>query len=114
MYNRYIPDGSQYTKINQPDKDSPPPRSSSQSSPPKDSLTQLLSRLTGGKETTGVSSLLSRFHLDDLDTGDILLLLVLLLLFRDGDDLELVITLGLILLLGLGEKKEPEDHSSGS
>jgi hypothetical protein len=43
------------------------------------------------------------FSLDDVDTGDILLVLILLFLFLEGDDLELVITLGLMLLLGLGD-----------
>ena len=47
--------------------------------------------------------------LDDLDSGDVLLILILLFLFRDGDDIELMITLGLILLLGLGEKDKDAD-----
>lgn len=49
----------------------------------------------------GLSSLLKALKLDDLDTGDVLLLLILLFLFLDDreDNLELLITLGLMLLL---------------
>lgn len=49
----------------------------------------------------GLSSLLKSLKLDDLDTGDVLLLLILLFLFLDDreDNLELLITLGLMLLL---------------
>lgn len=66
-----------------------------------------------GKESilSGLSALTDMFRLDDLDSGDILLILILLFLFRDGDDIELMITLGLILLLGLGDKnKENADR----
>ena len=49
----------------------------------------------------GLGGLLKGLKLEDLDTGDVLLLLILLVLFLDGseDNLELVITLGLMLLL---------------
>lgn len=49
----------------------------------------------------GLSSLLKALKLDDLDTGDVLLLLILLFLFLDDreDNLELLITLGLMLIL---------------
>ena len=50
---------------------------------------------------TGLAGLLKGLKLEELDTGDILLLLILLFLFLEGDDLELIITLGLLLLLGL-------------
>lgn len=71
-----------------------------------------------GDVTRGLGQLLdglrSRFSLEKLDTGDILLVLIILFLYlEDGDNLELVITLGLLLLLGLGEddntgeKKDP-------
>ena len=46
------------------------------------------------------------FSLENIDTGDILLVLILLFLFLEGDNLELVITLGLMLLLGLGGDEE--------
>lgn len=84
MYNRYIPNGTAYTRITQPEP--PPP-------------------LQGGTERSErpLSGLLRALRLEGLDTGDVLLLLILLLVFLEGDDLELVIALGLILLLGLGQ-----------
>ena len=46
-----------------------------------------------------LSSLLGRLKLDEIDTGDLLLLLILFLLFREGEDDELLIALGLLLIL---------------
>ncbi len=87
MYNRYIPNGASYTRI--PQDDTPPPE---ENRPPK----------AGGKAKGGIlDGLLKQLKLDQLDTGDVLLLLILLFLLLDGDDMELVITLALVLLLGL-------------
>lgn len=49
----------------------------------------------------GLSQLLKGFKLEELDTGDVLLLLILLFLFLDDreNNLELLITLGLMLIL---------------
>ena len=65
-----------------------------------------LSALLGGREGGGLSALLKSLHLDNIDTGDILLLLIVLYLLVEGDDLELVIALGLVLIMGLGEDGE--------
>ena len=46
-----------------------------------------------------LSGVLGKFKLDEIDTGDLLLLLILFLLFRDGEDDELLIALGLLLIL---------------
>jgi len=57
---------------------------------------------SGGEERPkGLSALLRSLKLEDLDTGDVLLLLILLFLFLDDreSDLELLIALGLMLLL---------------
>ncbi|WP_209343005.1 hypothetical protein [Flavonifractor sp. AGMB03687] len=90
MYNRYIPNGTSYTRIPQEDAPTPPPREEKR--PPK----------AGGKGKGGpLGDLLKSLKLDSLDTGDVLLLLILLFLFLEGDDMELVITLALVLLLGL-------------
>lgn len=53
------------------------------------------------KEKTGLGGLLKALKLEELDTGDVLLLLILLFLFLDDreENLELLITLGLMLLL---------------
>lgn len=76
---------------------------------PSDPISSLFSGFTGGKKNAGLTGILEKFKLDDIDTGDILLILILLFLFRDGDDIELVITLGLLLLLGLSDKEKGED-----
>lgn len=56
-----------------------------------------------------MAGILKGLHLEDLDSGDILLLLIILLVFLEGDNTELVITLGLMLLLGLGgEQREDQ------
>ena len=52
-------------------------------------------------EKKGLGGILKSLKLEELDTGDVLLLLILLFLFLDDreDNLELLITLGLMLLL---------------
>ena len=42
---------------------------------------------------------MSRLRLDEMDTGDLLLLLIIFLLFKDGEDEEMLIALGLLLIL---------------
>lgn len=94
MYNRYIPNGTSYTRIPQED-DPPPPPPREEKRPPKAEGNE--------KGKSGLlSDLLKHLKLDSLDSGDVLLLLILLFLFLEGDDMELVITLALVLLLGLG------------
>ena len=66
-------------------------------------------RFFGGEEkNAGIAGILKGFDLEDIDSGDILLLLIILLLFLEGDNTELVITLGLMLLLGLGDGKKED------
>lgn len=93
MYNRYIPNGTAYTRITEPDPPlSAPPRRKESKSEKKEAPGNGL-----------LSGLLKSLKPEELDSGDVLLLLILLLLFLDGEDnMELLITLGLILLLGLG------------
>lgn len=112
MYNRYIPNNTQYERIPDPSPSArvsgsqrprketqrPPPPPPSKGAFPPEGITGRL----GG--------LLKQFHLEDLDSGDILLVLILLFLFLESDDnLELVITLALLLLFGLFSKKDEED-----
>ena len=66
-----------------PSHTDPPPQDDSRG----DSLTGLLRRL------------LDQFHLNSLDTGDLLLLAILYFLFREGADEELLVALGLLLIL---------------
>lgn len=58
-------------------------------------------KAAGKEEKKGLAALLKDLHLDEIDTGDVLLLLILLFLFLDDreDNLELLITLGLMLIL---------------
>ena len=105
MYNRYVRnDAGRYERIPTPDapppeqpaqtpphpgSDSPPPREERRSPPP-----------AGGRENKGVlSGILSKLNLENIDTGDLLLLVILFLLFKDGEDEELLIALGLLLIL---------------
>lgn len=107
MYNRYIPEDVSYTRVEPPPE--PPPTPSGGPRPPfRDFLSgkEGLSSLLGAREGSSLSSLLKSLHLDNIDTGDVLLLLILLYLLVEGDDLELVIALGLTLLMGLGGDKE--------
>lgn len=102
MYSHYLPDedwilledSPPQTKRRPPEQ--PPHRAKSNASPVLGEVSQLLGGLT------------KRFHLEDLDIGDILLVLILLFLFSEGDNSELVITLGLLLLLGLDS---PDDQA---
>lgn len=117
MYNRYIPSGTPYERV--PEKEGPASRAPEPpsardgarrpSTPPPSKGAGPLEGITGW-----LGGLLKNFHLEKLDSGDILLVLILLFLFLESDDnLELVITLGLLLLFGLfGKDGEGEDQSS--
>lgn len=92
MYNRYIPQTTGYTRIPEADDSSLPP------SPPPTPETE---ETPAPKKSGGLAALLKHLKLEELDTGDVLLLLIILFLFLEGDDMELIITLALLLLLGL-------------
>ena len=64
----------------------------------------------GEDKNAGIAGILKSFHLEGLDSGDILLLLIILLVFLEGDNIELVITLGLMLLLGLGDDGKKDQN----
>lgn len=104
MYNHYI--GSTHGQFEAVDQ--PPSKQHSSGRDPLESLFHKARGLfrEGSGEGLGktISALLKRFHLDTLDTGDILLaLIVLFLVLDDGDNLDLLIALGLMLLFSLGE-----------
>ncbi len=63
-------------------------------------LGESLGLLGGGAKNGGIAGILKGFGLEELDSGDVLLLLILLLIFLEGDNTELVITLALMLLMG--------------
>lgn len=111
MYNRYIHnDSGGYIRVPQeekspahaapeaskdvPPKQPPPPSGQSHTHKPSpeppghaDSLTGILRHL------------LDQFHLDHVDSGDLLLLGLLFFLFRENADEELLVALGLLLIL---------------
>lgn len=136
MYNRYVPRGSGYMRVSvEEEPEEPgvrPPSSDEKKYTPVDSAAQAhggerKKNFTGpgtaehkgegggisflGDKSVGLKSLLRVLKLEDVDSGDLLLLLIILLLLTDGDELDMVITLGLMLLLGLGDKKSPDSGS---
>ena len=108
MYNRYIPSSEDYTwtRAEEPERGRAGPRPDRRGTGPLGRLLGgqgTLSALWDGEGGGGLSGMLRVLHLENVDTGDILLLLIVLYLLAEGDDLDLPIALGLVLLLGLGE-----------
>ncbi len=115
MYNRYLSDASApYVPVREQAEspESPPhqenrngnvpPPSGGFGPSPAERIQQLLG--FGGKKDAGESGtplrrLLSRFHLEDVDTGDLLLLILLFFLLEEKADDELLIALGILLIL---------------
>lgn len=99
MYNRYVRnDAGVYERIPVEEYGPAPeePSAPHPSSPPPPH--------TSGREAKDdkrglLSGILSKLKLDDIDTGDLLLLAILFLLFKEGGDEELLIALGLLLIL---------------
>lgn len=93
MYNRYIRnEQGAYSRIPQQEpapgpvsgRPPPPPPPEPSPRPP---------------EGRFLDRLLSRLHLGDIDSGDLLLLLILFFLFREEADEEVLIAIGLLLIL---------------
>lgn len=92
MYNRYLRnDNGDYTRI----YPAPLPETAAPAAPKvKTALPQ------EEKHSFGFfDQILSRLHLDDLDSADLMLLLLLFFLFEEKADEELLIALGLLLIL---------------
>ena len=86
MYNRYVRNGDGIYQRGSSSEEEHPPGGA----PPHRS-----EGAAGGL----LSQLLGKLQLEDLDTGDLLLLAILFLLFKEGGDEELLIALGLLLIL---------------
>ena len=107
MYNRYIRnDRGTYTRITEDDgrtsrrpQPSPqpsgpphtPPKPFNPPPPPGNQIQDALSRF--------IRHFLRLSHMDNVDTGDMLVLLLLFLLYREGADEETLVALGLLLIL---------------
>ena len=86
MYNRYVRNGDGiYQRVSSSEEERPP--GGAPPHRPEGAAGGLLSQLLG------------KLQLEDLDTGDLLLLAILFLLFKEGGDEELLIALGLLLIL---------------
>ena len=109
MYNRYVRnDTGVYTRVSIPDhpasqeKDASDSRGHSAQAPHSNTSAEQgqPSPLAGLFGKGGLfSGILDKLKLNEIDTGDLLLLVILFLLFRDGEDDELLIALGLLLIL---------------
>lgn len=104
MYSHYLHDDDWMVLDDHPAQE--PPRRERPHSQPTPPANNALFREVSGGLTQLLDGLGKHFSLENIDTGDILLVLILLFLFLEGDNLELVITLGLMLLLGLGGDEE--------
>lgn len=105
MYNRYIRnENGGYERIRQMEPTPPtvappppPPPHSHRPEPPP--FLPPPSPPLPPPEKGLLDGLLNRFHLENIDTGDLLLLAILFLLFRQDADEEALIALGLLLIL---------------
>ena len=113
MYNRYVRnDNGAYTRIPQEERQKAPPPPEPKQPPSQEPHDQQahwdappppFSPPPGGRTVDGLTGflrhLLDQFHLDRVDTGDLLLLLILFFLFKEDADEELLTELGLLLIL---------------
>ena len=102
MYNPYIRDqqGS-FTRISEDIPAPPPSTSCGPPPPPPPSSHTSHSTQSPNIDTSFIRRMLGKFGMDNVDTGDLLLLLILFLVFSEGDgrDEELLIAIGLLLIL---------------
>ena len=117
MYNRYgHEDRGTYTRASVDDSPLPPPRKGAGQAPPPPSQQSQQSQHSQHSqqprqqppppqkpgrppEIAFGKGILEALHLEDLDTGDLLLLFLLFFLFRQKADEELLIAIGLLLIL---------------
>ena len=122
LYNRYVPGNGGYTRVvmdddriggeerprhrRGPDGNADPSKTSAGTERQRKNVSPSFGFWGGEEKNAGIAGILKSLHLEDLDSGDILLLLIILFVFLEGDNTELVITLGLMLLLGLGDERK--------
>ncbi len=106
MYNHYIPRDTVYQRI---------PEAEAwrdvfhghQERTQKNIFQSLFSNQEEGKKNAGLSGILKRFKLDDIDTGDILLFLILIFVLLEDENWELALILGLVLFLSFRDDDDP-------
>lgn len=98
LYNHYISDDSIFSRIKESDVHWEDKEKDERKK------TNFFQFLNHGKseKNAGISGILKRFNLDDIDAGDILLFLIMIFILMEGDNWELGIILGLVLFLSLG------------
>ena len=105
MYDRYARgDRGNYVRASLDDGPLPPPRKPSGPPPPRPQQPPKPPPQSGPPprrppEIAFGKGILDALHLDDLDTGDLLLLFLLFFLFKQQADEELLIAIGLLLIL---------------
>lgn len=115
MYNRYIRnDNGTYTRMPEeephapppppgpsppPSGGPPPPPPPKQEPPPQSGSGRPPPRRTADGLSGFLRQILDQFHLNHVDTGDLLLLGLLFFLSREEADEELLVALGLLLIL---------------
>ena len=115
MYNRYIRnDNGTYTRMPEeephapppppgpsppPSDGPPPPPPPKQEPPPQSGYGRPPPRQTADGLSGFLRQILDQFHLNHVDTGDLLLLGLLFFLSREEADEELLVALGLLLIL---------------
>lgn len=96
-----------YTSTPHPNRDGAQPKTDSKAGvgrgQSRNPLSGLLGLFGAEQKDAGMTGILKKLHLQDIDSGDVLLLLIILLLVLEGDEMEMVVTLGLLLLMGLGD-----------
>lgn len=103
MYNRYIPNGTGYTRIWEKDEQEEPVVVCQQNRPIQSLQREKKPPVSKG---FGLDTLLKGLKIGEFDSGDLLLLLILLLLLKEGEQIELVVALAVVLFWNFGEQEK--------
>lgn len=96
LYNHYIPNDIIFSRIPESEQ-----KNNNENKDDKEKTNFIHFFKHQIEKNAGLSGILKRLKLDDIDSGDILLFLILLFILVEGDDWELALILGLVLFLSL-------------